>query len=48
MQGILVFRSLVQALSDGFHVYDRRTNGYLVRKQTNAGWAFAFVDLDIV
>jgi hypothetical protein len=41
MQGLLVFKSLAEAIRAGFHVYDRTGDGYLVRARTANGWAFA-------
>jgi hypothetical protein len=41
MQGVLVFKSLAEAIRAGFHVYDRTRDGYLVRMRTTGGWAFA-------
>jgi hypothetical protein len=43
MQGILTFTSLQEALHAGFQVYDRTSDGYLVRTRTSAGWALARV-----
>jgi len=42
MQGLLIFKSLAEAIRAGFHVYDRTSDGYLVRARTATGWAFAF------
>jgi hypothetical protein len=41
MSGVLVFRSLAEAIRAGFHVYDRTRDGYLMRTRTARGWAFA-------
>jgi hypothetical protein len=41
MQGILVFDTLAEAVASGFEVFDRTTDGYLVRKRTDRGWAIA-------
>jgi hypothetical protein len=43
MQGILTFRSLIQAIRAGYQVYDRTPDGYLVRTRTPRGWAMAVV-----
>lgn len=43
MQGLMVFRSLADALRAGYQVYDRTAEGYLVRIRTAAGWASALV-----
>jgi hypothetical protein len=42
-RGIVVFPSLVEALRNGFQVYDRTADGYVVRTRTSAGWAMALV-----
>jgi len=44
MTGLMVFKSLADALRYGFQVYDRTENGYLVRIKTAAGWALAVVE----
>lgn len=46
MAGILTFTSLTEALRSGFQVYDTAPEGYLVRKRTPAGMAFALVVLN--
>jgi hypothetical protein len=43
MAGVLVFKTLADALRAGYHVYDRTEQGYLVRTRTAAGWAMALV-----
>ncbi len=43
MPGIVVFHSLRDALTAGYHVYDRTEGGFLVRTRTRAGWAMAMV-----
>lgn len=43
MVGITVFRSVNEALRAGFSVYDRTSDGYLVRTRTARGWALAVV-----
>lgn len=43
MAGIMVFASLGEALRAGYQVYDRTSDGYLVRTRTTAGWAMALV-----
>jgi hypothetical protein len=45
MKGMLVFRSLAEALRAGFEVYDRTATGFLMRTRTNGGYALALVDL---
>jgi hypothetical protein len=45
MTGLIVFRSLAEALRAGFEVYDRTPSGYVVRTRTEAGWALALVEL---
>lgn len=39
------FRSLSEALRQGFEVYDKTANGYIVRKRMNSQWALALVEL---
>ena len=43
MQAILTFQSVGQALRAGYHIYDRTSDGYLVRARTPRGWALAMV-----
>jgi hypothetical protein len=43
MAGLLVFKSLADALRAGFQIYDRTQDGYLVRTRTPTGWAMAIV-----
>ena len=43
MSGLMVFRSLADALRAGFQIYDRTQDGYLVRTRTANGWAMAVV-----
>lgn len=43
MPGVVVFRSLREALNAGYHVYDRTEGGILVRTRTQHGWAMAMV-----
>jgi hypothetical protein len=43
-QGLMVFRTLADALRAGFQVYDRTPNGYLVRTRAAGGWALAVVE----
>jgi hypothetical protein len=44
MNGLLVFKSITEALRAGYQVYDRTADGYLVRIQTSRGWAMALVN----
>ena len=41
MQGIMIFKSMLEAVSSGFQYFDRTKGGFLVRKMTPAGWALA-------
>jgi hypothetical protein len=42
MKGLLVFKDTLEAISQGFEVYDRVRDGYiLVRRRTEAGYGFA-------
>jgi hypothetical protein len=43
MAGILVFKTLAEALGAGFQIYDKTSDGYLVRTRTDHGWAMAIV-----
>jgi len=43
MFGLVVFKSLAEALAAGYQVYDRTPDGYLVRTRTGSGWAIAIV-----
>lgn len=43
MNGLLVFPTLAEAINAGFEVYDRTTDGYVVRTRTARGWAMALV-----
>jgi hypothetical protein len=43
MAGLMVFKSLADALRAGFQIYDRTQEGYLVRTRTEHGWAMALV-----
>jgi Ca2+-binding EF-hand superfamily protein len=45
MAGIVSFTSLPEAIRAGFQVYDRTSDGYLVRTRTSVGWALAVVTL---
>ena len=42
-QGVMVFTSLAEALRSGFQIYDRNSEGFLVRMMTANGWAQALV-----
>jgi hypothetical protein len=45
MNGLMVFRTLAEALSAGYEVFDRTAWGYIVRIRTDRGYALALVDL---
>lgn len=46
MAGLLVFRTVADALRAGFTVYDRTPDGYLVkRKNANGLWELAIVEM---
>lgn len=45
MAGVVEFKSLAEALRAGYQIYDRTSDGYLVRIKTSAGWAMAIVRL---
>jgi hypothetical protein len=44
MAGLMVFKSVADAIKAGFEVYDRNADGYLVRIRTSRGWAMALVN----
>lgn len=46
MSGLVVFKSIAEALRAGYHVLDRTPEGYLVRTRTSRGWAMAIVRLE--
>lgn len=43
MSGLVVFKCLADALAAGYQVYERTSDGYLVRIRTASGWANAIV-----
>jgi hypothetical protein len=43
MSGMMVFHCLADAIRAGYQVYDRTSDGYLVRTRTASGWAIALV-----
>jgi hypothetical protein len=45
MNGIVVYDSVAAALRDGYHIYDRNSDGYILRIQTARGWAMALAKL---
>ena len=45
MTGIIRFRSLAEAIRQGYQVYDVTRTGYLLRIMTPGGWAMALCDL---
>jgi Ca2+-binding EF-hand superfamily protein len=47
MAGIMVFTSLAEALRAGFQIYDRNSDGYIMRIQTTQGWQMALAKLAI-
>ncbi len=45
MQGVLVLKTISDAIAQGFEIFDRTRDGYyVVRKMTSRGWALAIVD----
>lgn len=46
MHGLVVFRSLAEALRQGYMVMDRTKSGYFLRIRTRAGFAMALVELE--
>jgi len=45
MTGIIRFRSLAEAIRQGYGVYDKTRTGYLLRIMTAQGWAMALSEL---
>jgi Ca2+-binding EF-hand superfamily protein len=43
--GVLVFRTLGEALKAGFQIYDRTPNGYIARAKINGYWQMALIEL---
>lgn len=43
MAGLIIFKSLAEALRMGYQIYDKTPEGYLVRIKTDHGWAMALV-----
>ena len=41
---MLIFRSLEDAVRNGFQFYDKLNGYYVVRTSTAAGWALALVE----
>ena len=41
MQGIMIFKSVGEAIHSGFEYFDKTEDGVLVRKKTPNGWALA-------
>ncbi len=44
MAGLVVFKSLSDAVRAGFQICGNTAAGYLVRTRTHAGWALAVVE----
>jgi hypothetical protein len=44
-QGVMVFRSLTDAIQAGYQVYDKTATGYLVRSRTSSGFVLAIVEV---
>lgn len=42
--GIIRFRSLAEAIRQGYQVYDKTPTGYLLRIMTAQGWTMAVYD----
>ncbi len=47
MNGIRVFETLAQAQAEGFAIFDRIPDGYLVRKAADGHFALAIVKLKV-
>lgn len=46
MTGIIRFRSLAEAIRQGYEVYDKTDTGYLLRIKTARGWGMALCELN--
>jgi hypothetical protein len=44
MPGIRVFRTLAEAIAQGYEAYDKTKYGWLVRMRLGTGYALAIVD----
>jgi hypothetical protein len=44
MNGLMVFRTLSEALRAGYEIFDRTPWGYVVRINSDHGYALALVD----
>ena len=44
MPGVVVFKTVNDAIKAGYQIYDKTSKGYLVRIMTPAGWAQALVE----
>ena len=42
-QGIMIFKTIEDAIKAGFHMYDKTSDGYIVRTKTDHGMAMALV-----
>ena len=46
MQGVMIFKSLPEAIRQGFYIYDKIKEGYLIRRKNADGlWEQALVHL---
>ena len=45
MPGMVIFRSLQEALHAGYQICERTPTGYLARIRTPNGWAMAVIEL---
>lgn len=43
MSGIVVFKSVREALTAGYQIYGKTEDGYLARMRTERGWALALI-----
>lgn len=43
-RGMLVFRSVGEALKAGFQIYDRTPNGYIARARIDGYWQMALIE----
>jgi hypothetical protein len=43
MSGVVVFKSVREALNAGYQIYGKTEDGYLARMRTERGWALALI-----
>ena len=46
-QGLMVFKTVADAIRAGYEIYDKTDFGYLCRTRTSNGWAMAMIILKL-